>query len=262
MKFSAIFISSALLLAESTLGSSLGNRLSRRTSGRKSQPIIQSAEQAAGSNTTQTEFSQNWSGVVLESPPAGETFNKVVGTFTIPSVSGSGAASAWVGIDGDTYADAILQAGVDFTIDDGDVSFDAWYEWFPDVSHDFTDFDMSEGDEIKITIAASTLSEGKVTIENVSTGKSVSKAPLGSIFVSYSNLGGQNAEWIVEDFEEGDSLVKFCDFGTVKFTDASASTAESTVGVTGGTVIDIEQSSKVLTAVTVDSDSSITIAYK
>ncbi|KAE9405012.1 hypothetical protein BT96DRAFT_812816 [Gymnopus androsaceus JB14] len=260
MKFSAIFISSALLLAEATLGSSLGNRLSRRTSSRKSQPIIQSAEQASGSNTTQTEFSQNWSGVVLESPPAGETFNKVVGTFTIPSVSGSGAASAWVGIDGDTYANAILQAGVDFTIDDGDVSFDAWYEWFPDVSHDFTDFDMSEGEEIKITIAASTLSEGKVTIENVSTGKSVSKSL--SAPSSSSNLGGQNAEWIVEDFEEGNSLVKFCDFGTVKFTDASASTAESTVGVTGGTVIDIEQSSKVLTAVTVDSDSSITIAYK
>lgn len=127
--FSAIFVTSALLLVESTLASSLGSRISRRTGARKSQPIIQSAEQASGlkNNSSKTQFSENWAGVVLESPPVGETFNKVVGTFTIPSVSGSGAAAAWVGIDGDTYPNAILQSGVDFIIEDDEVTFSAWY---------------------------------------------------------------------------------------------------------------------------------------
>ncbi|KAF8444750.1 hypothetical protein L210DRAFT_3530901 [Boletus edulis BED1] len=39
----------------------------------------------------------------------------VTGTFTVPSPSGSAgsAASAWVGIDGDTCQNAILQTGVD-----------------------------------------------------------------------------------------------------------------------------------------------------
>lgn len=136
---------------------------------------------------------------------------------------------------------------------------------------------MSAGDQITITINATTLSAGTVTLENVSTGKSVSKsltAPSSSVSdhvllpvttlikpSPQSHLGGQNAEWIVEDFVEGDSLVKFCDFGTVTFTDASASTAQSNVGVTNGTVIDIEQS-KVLTSVTVNNDSSLTITYQ
>jgi hypothetical protein len=54
----------------------------------------------------------------------------VTGTFKVPTPSapsgGSGtySASAWVGIDGDTCDSAILQTGVDFTIDGGEVSFD------------------------------------------------------------------------------------------------------------------------------------------
>lgn len=42
------------------------------------------------------------------------------------------AASAWVGIDGDTADNSILQTGVDFYAEGGEVGFDAWYEWYPD----------------------------------------------------------------------------------------------------------------------------------
>ena len=52
-------------------------------------------------------------------------------TFTVPDPkfpsgadSGMYAASAWVGIDGDTCGNAILQTGIDFTIDNGQVSYD------------------------------------------------------------------------------------------------------------------------------------------
>lgn len=42
------------------------------------------------------------------------------------------AASAWVGIDGDTAQNSILQTGVDFYVEGSSVSYDAWYEWYPD----------------------------------------------------------------------------------------------------------------------------------
>jgi hypothetical protein len=33
---------------------------------------------------------------------------------------------------------AILQTGIDFCIQGGEVSYDAWYEWYPDYAHDFS----------------------------------------------------------------------------------------------------------------------------
>ena len=59
------------------------------------------------------------------------TFKSVTGTFVVPvpkaPSGGSGgfySASAWVGIDGDTCDTAILQTGIDFTINNGEVSYD------------------------------------------------------------------------------------------------------------------------------------------
>lgn len=55
----------------------------------------------------------------------------MTGTFTVPTPkkpsgggSGSFAASAWVGIDGDTCQTAILQTGIDFTVSGSSVSYD------------------------------------------------------------------------------------------------------------------------------------------
>ena len=66
-------------------------------------------------------------------------------------------------------------------------------------------------------------------------GKKVSKtlsAPSSS-----ASLGGQNAEWIVEDFESNGSLVPLSNFGTVVFTNAAAGTTSGTsVGLSGAEV--------------------------
>ena len=62
--------------------------------------------------------------------PFQATYTSVTGTFTVPTPSepsggsGSHAASAWVGIDGDTCDTAILQTGVDFTVSGSSVSYD------------------------------------------------------------------------------------------------------------------------------------------
>lgn len=55
------------------------------------------------------------------------TFTSVTGTFTVPTPSGASGASAaaWVGIDGDTCANVLLQTGVDFTVSaNGEATYD------------------------------------------------------------------------------------------------------------------------------------------
>jgi len=212
-------------------------------------------------NHSNVEYSSNWAGASWES--AAGTYKSVTGTFVVPTPkapsgggSGTYSASAWVGIDGDTCDTAILQTGIDFTIDDGSVSYDAWYEYYPAYAYDFSGIPISAGNTITLTATATSATAGTVTIENVSTGKTVTKS-----LTSTAKLCGENAEWIVEDYEEGSSLVPFANFGTVTFTSAIATTSSgSTVGPSGAVLIDIEQNSKVLTSVSVTSNSA-TIEY-
>lgn len=100
--------------------------------------------------------------------------------FTFPTpkpVNGqAGASSAWVGIDGDTYQNAILQTGVDFNVDaDGIASFDAWYEWFPDYAYDFFGVTIKAGDKISVSVVSSSSTSGTATIENLTNGDKVTK---------------------------------------------------------------------------------------
>ena len=104
-------------------------------------------------------------------------------------------------------------------------------------------------------MTASSTTSGTAVIENLSTGQTVTQH-----ITSSSALCEENAEWIVEDYEEGDGLVPFADFGTVTFTGASATTGSGSVGPSGATLIDIEQDGEVLTSASV-SGSSVTIRY-
>lgn len=234
---------------------------SRRSSPRLPATDVHGNEIAGAINeTTQVEYSSNWAGAVL----IGTGYKSVTGTFVVPTPStpsgGSSrteyAASAWVGIDGDTASNSILQTGVDFYVEGTEVGYDAWYEWYPDYAYDFSGITISAGDTIKVTVTATSTKAGTAVVENVSTGKTVSET-----FTNESNvLEELNAEWIVEDFEEGDELVPFADFGTVTFTSASATGSSGSVGPSGATLIDIEQNGKVLTSVSTTS-SSVTVTY-
>lgn len=110
-----------------------------------------------------------------------------------------------------------------------------------------------------MTVTATSKTAGTAVIENNTKGETVTH--------TFTNEGSEgdlcetNAEWIVEDFEEGSSLVTFADFGTVTFTGASAKSGSSSVGVTGATIIDIEQSSKVLTDCSTSGSSTVTCSY-
>lgn len=210
--------------------------------------------------TTKEEFSANWAGAVL----IGNGYNHVTGEITVPvpkpprgaNDATSYCASAWVGIDGDTCNTAILQTGIDICVKAGVVSSSAWYEWFPDYSHDFTDIRISTGDVVKITVDATSISSGSAIIENKSTGISVThQFP----YAIGADLCEFNAEWIVEDFSVNSGLAPFCNFGTVVFTNPLASAGGSSFGPSSAVVMDIYQE-KVLTTSSV-TNSSVTISY-
>ncbi|KAH9834825.1 peptidase A4 family-domain-containing protein [Rhodofomes roseus] len=259
--FAASLLAS-VLLATTALArpSGIAGRLARRRTGTHLSKPVQLIEHAATSNVSNVEYSSNWAGAVYDSYPSG-SFTAVTGTFTVPTPSapsggsGSYSASAWVGIDGDTCDTAILQTGVDFTIDGGSVSYDAWYEWYPDYAYDFSGISFSAGDTVKLTVTASSTTSGTAVIENQSTGQTVTQD-----ITSSSALCEENAEWIVEDYEENGSLVPLADFGTVTFTSASATTTSGSVGPDDATLIDIEQSNKVLTSASVSSN-EVTVKY-
>ncbi|KAG9029934.1 hypothetical protein FRB95_004730 [Tulasnella sp. JGI-2019a] len=276
--FANLLLASAALAAPS---SGLAARLERRRDGRQSKPINRLEHPASNAGeVSNVQYSSNWAGAVFDSKPAG-TFKSVTGTFIVPTpkaASGktSGSASAWVGLDGDTCGNAILQTGVDFTITNGAVSYDgkrhfhtsgiisfllcvewiAWYEWYPDYAYDFSGIAISAGDSITTTVTATSTKAGTAVITNNTTGKTVTK----SLTSSYA-LCEENAEWIVEDYEEGSSLVTLANFGTVTFTGASAGlVAGGTLGPATADTIDIEQSSKILTSVTVGT-STVAVTY-
>ncbi|KAF2085963.1 hypothetical protein K490DRAFT_45638 [Saccharata proteae CBS 121410] len=279
MKFSAIF-SGALLASLAAAApharagpqereSRLAKRVARREAATRtgmSKPMAPVAaadlEEEGLINSTHISYSSNWAGAVYEEPPSG-TFTAVAATITVPVPSatavGTYSASAWVGIDGDTYGNAILQTGVDFTAKKTSsttkTSFDAWYEWYPDYAYDFS-LDVDAGDVIYMSVTSTSSKAGKAVIENLTTGKTVTKS-----LTSSSALGGENAEWIVEDYESGGSLVNFADFGTVLFTGATAKTNTETVGTSDASIIEIKQSKSVLTTVTIPSSSEVKVVY-
>ncbi|EIW87319.1 Aspergilloglutamic peptidase, partial [Coniophora puteana RWD-64-598 SS2] len=151
----------------------------------------------------------------------------------------------WVGIDG-VGCQVILQTGVDATIDNGQVSYSSWYEWYPDPSHTFDNINFSAGDVVTLTATAHTTNTGTVTIENATNGQKVS-----SDVNSTTALCMQNAEWIVEDYIGGNSQVSFDNFGTVTFTNAQATTGSGAVGPDGATIYEIVQNNVQLTQASV-----------
>ncbi|KAK3936558.1 putative acid proteinase protein [Diplogelasinospora grovesii] len=273
MKFTTTLLSVIALGASSVLATALPEgvtlvprrpSMNVRRSARKTNPrlpVSDTLDIQGTKNSSHVQYSSNWAGAVL----IGSGYKSVRGTITVPTPQmppggSSGtqyAASAWVGLDGDTCQTAILQTGVDFYVQGTSVSFDAWYEWYPDYAYTFSGFAISAGDSITMTATATSTSSGSVTIVNNTKGKSVTHSFSGES----ADLCETNAEWIVEDFEENGSLVPFADFGTVTFTGCQVTTTSGgTLTASGATILDIQQNGQVLTDCS-DSGSSVTCTY-
>ena len=107
-----------------------------------------------------------------------------------------------------------------------------------------------------LAVQAETAASGKATIINLTTGQLVSQD-----ITSEQSLCQQDAEWIVEDFEDNGEPVPFANFGTVTFESAQAMTPTGFKGPMTANVIVIEQDGQTLTNAIVD-DSSVTVSYE
>ncbi|MHB8190004.1 MAG: G1 family glutamic endopeptidase, partial [Ferrimicrobium sp.] len=180
-------------------------------------------------------LSYNWSGYVAVSGP----FNKVTGTFTVPTLSstqplacanGSQVCmfSDWVGIDGASNSN-LIQAGVaeypDFNTNQQmtGVTIFPWWEILPNSSVSLPTTAMTVAAGNTITVQISEVVQGTWSIEIVddTTGQSYSPPP-----ESYSGQG-TSAEWIVEAPTVNGTTATLSPYSTVQFTNTGYSLAPS-----------------------------------
>ncbi|KIL61648.1 hypothetical protein M378DRAFT_82298 [Amanita muscaria Koide BX008] len=225
---------------------------SHRSASRQSNPVQRlsgNTSLTAATNASNVAYTGTWAGAVWNS------YLPVTGTFTVPTPSApNGEAAVWVGIDGYTCTEAaILQTGIDMYYNNGAITYDSWYEWYPDYPHFYSSpIAIRAGDIIRLTVTASSTTSGTTLIENLTTGQSESQS------LSYPSypLCEQNAEWIVED----SSLAPFCNFGTVTFSSASAYLhSGKIISPSGAVQVNMYQNGKILTSVS--GSDMVTVKY-
>jgi len=262
MKFTSTI--AALVLANAAWASPLSERAAKAGFNLAARRSAMKVPHPMGNITTEDNFfstSTNWGGAAIS--PGGVT--EVTGTFTIPkpTVPSGGSTrtefcgAAWVGIDGDTCQTSLIQTGVFWCVENGAFSYEAWYEYIPAASIAYTGISVTSGNVIKVTVTKTSTTGGVTTLENVSTGETATHTFSGQT----AKLCGDDAEWIVEDFTSGNSLVPFANFGTVTFTAASAIVGGATVSPAGAdNIVLVSSSDSALTSTTI-SGNTVTVKY-
>lgn len=249
MKYSAILVSTAALVSASPRW------------GRRAQHLVSSGSPYANAlDDLNIDYSDNWAGTLAD----GTAVTKVAGVITIPKYSGGvkkQAISAWVGIDGGPNCpdpNGIWQAGFDFHAN-GYIK--PWYEWYPRYTSTLTGFAVSPGDQVRVTIEATSATAGSTTFENLTTGKSAtaqSTAPKPT-----NGLCETSADWIIEDYSDGGgNEVPTFNFGTISITNTSAVVNGKTVNASGNTPIYLtNKDHKVIAEATIGVSGDVVVKY-
>ena len=197
------------------------------------QPSAQSVTPGAGTAPAQTQpdtstttparisdTSSNWSGYVAN----GGTYTSVTGTWIVPQVGATttGADATWVGIGGVSGTD-LIQAGTQATVSGGSVSYEAWIEMLPESSRTIS-LDVAAGDSVTVSITEQSSGLWLIAMTNNTTHSSYQRT------VSYAS-SRSSAEWIQEAPSSGRGIIPLDDFGSVRFTDASAVRDGKTLGL-------------------------------
>jgi hypothetical protein len=182
-----------------------------------------------GTAAAATAVSSNWSGYSI----SGTTFASVSGTWTqsaanCTSTTSSVAASAfWVGLGGDSEtSNALEQTGTEADCTNGAATYSAWYELVPAASVK-APLTVSAGDKISATVSVDGTSV-TVKLRNLTTGKSFSKT------LRMASPDTSSAEWVAEApsalIPGGARILPLTDFGTVRFTKATATSSSGHTG--------------------------------
>jgi hypothetical protein len=167
--------------------------------------------------------SSNWSGYAVTG--AAGSVSAVAGTWTVPTVSTgtSGYSAVWVGIDGYSSS-SVEQLGTGEDVSHGTATYYAWYEMYPAGSVTITSMTVKAGDSMTASVA---YTSGSFVLTMTDTTESEHF----SITLTASGAQRSSAEWIVEAPSSGYGILPLDNFGTVAFSNASA-----TIGTTTGPI--------------------------
>ena len=156
--------------------------------------------------------SLNWSGYAVQAPTGSVT--AVSGKWVVPTVSGSGYSSSWVGIDG-WNSPTVEQIGTEADSSGRQTSYYAWFEMYPANSVEVK-MTVQPGDSIaaQVSYAAGTFT---LSLQDVTRNESFSTTQAGNYYRS-------SAEWVLEA-PSSYSVLPLDNFGTESF-----SAAQATIG--------------------------------
>ena len=170
---------------------------------------------ASGSTADPTAMSQNWAGYAST---ASGNYTAVSGTWTVPQFAASSAAgldATWLGIGGIKGHDLIQAGTQEQTSGASQTKYSAWVEALPQASHPVP-LVIRAGDSISVSLTEPSAGNWQVALTNNTTGQSYQDT------AQYTS-SNSSAEWIEEAPSSGrGGVLPIDDFGTVKFTGASA----------------------------------------
>jgi Peptidase A4 family len=165
------------------------------------------------SHTKNASTSTNWSGYAKTG-----TFTAATGTWTVPTVSGSGShySSQWVGIDGFNNSN-LIQTGTEADVVGGRASYAAWWEILP-AAETRISLTVHAGDSITGSVSKTSGTTWKITLTDNTSGASftTSKTYRGS---------GTSAEWIEEATQVNGNIGTPPQFSTFSFSGLTANGA-------------------------------------
>ncbi len=178
-----------------------------------------------------TVYSSNWSGYGAAtnlSAPATGSVTAVSGSWVVPTVTGprrgTDYSSAWVGIDGLSDS-TVEQIGTEQDVSNGTAHYDAWWEMYSSGKGQpeqvISGFTIKPGDSI--TASVTYTGSGNFVLKITDNTSKKSFTTTQNTTATQSPTASQNsAEWIVEAPTVGGRQASVADFGTITFTNASA----------------------------------------
>jgi hypothetical protein len=205
-----------------------------------------------------------WSGTVVHSADASQTFGWVSGTWTVPDVAHAGSGSetdwslVWLGIDG--ISDVTQIGTVQSVSAGGSKQCYAIQEWWPASWQVITNLPVTFGDTMSGLICMTSLTEAWYTLINLTSGHAVTGVPLDAPGLTTSQEN--QAEWVVERPGIDGTTARLPRFGDVFFDDAYAGRGLEFVADAGSdTIIDMVEDGVTVATTTVETPRLIKVAY-
>jgi hypothetical protein len=216
--------------------------------------------------------STNWSGAYA-SRPASEPFTTITGLYNVPFVQpppsawngrgwndGTYQAATWVGLDGWNGPD-VLQAGVYgvATVKKGalSTSCSAWVEFWPAPPVFLSNYTVSPGDMLLLTVCAVSPTHGVAAFSNKTTGQ----ATMAGFDSSGTTIEtGVVAEWIVEFATAAGT--SFGNYGSVSFHSCVAGTKTHEANLLSATPINmVDGSGSIVSKSELDTPTELQCSY-